>query len=133
MRRIVPLAALALYGCQSGGKYTAAVEIAALPGVSVAEPDGAFLRLKRADDANNVLLLVDGHAVDEARLRPGQRFTLADGGYVAEAYELLLVSPQRITLRRERVYGRQTSGSGIETVDKRAAADLVTLAPYDLE
>ena len=53
---------------------------------------------------------------------------LTDGRGVHTTYQILLVDPERITLKRRTIFDRRASGEGVREVE-----DVVAVAPYNLE
>jgi hypothetical protein len=126
---LLSLALGALQGCQWGDRHANAQELSRLHGLSTLEFDGVCLRLKRdSSDASGLVLIVAGQAVEEATLRLGDRFVLTDGRGVYETYQVLLVDPERVMLKRQRTFDRRASREGIRSVE-----DVVTVTPYNLE
>jgi len=118
-----------LHGCHWGDRHAQPQELSVLRGLSVFEFDGVCLRLKRdASDATGVVLFVAGRTIEEAALRLGDRFALTDGRGVYETYQVLLVDPERVTLKRRRTFDRRASRKGIRTVE-----DVIMVRPYNFE
>jgi len=126
---LLSLATGGFHGCQWGDRHTEPQELSALHGLSVLEFDGVSLHLKRdSSDASGLVLIVAGRTVEEAALRLGDRFALTDGRGVYETYQVLLVDPERVTLKRRRTFDHRASHKGIRTVE-----DVITVRPYNLE
>lgn len=116
-------------GCRWRDRHANAQNLSRLHGLSVFEFDGVSLRLKRdSADASGLVLIVAGRTVEEAALRLGDRFVLTDGRSVYETYQVLLVDPERVMLKRQRTFDRRASREGIRTVE-----DVIAVTPYNLE
>lgn len=123
------LALVAFRGCHWGDRHAKPEELPVLPGLSVLEFDGLYVQLKRdSSDGSGLFLVVAGQAVERAGLRQGEQFLLTDGHEVYQTYRVLLVDPERITLRRRTTFDHRASGEGIRDVE-----DVVALKPYNLE
>ena len=126
---LLSLALGGLPGCDWGDRHANAQNLSRLHGLSVLEFDGVCLRLKRdSSDATGLVLIVAGRAVEEAALRLGDRFALTDGSGVYETYQVLLIDPERVMLKRQRTFDRRALREGIRTVE-----DVLAVTPYNLE
>jgi hypothetical protein len=125
---LLGLVTVTIQGCHWGDRHSKAEEIPALHGISVMEFDGLNLRVKRGSDASGLALLVAGREVEQVELRVGDRFSLSDGQNVHETYQLLMVSDERITLKRQKIYDHRATREGVRTVES-----VIALTPYDLE
>ena len=123
------LVAAGSQGCRWGGRDAKVEEIPVLHGISVVEFDGLNLLVKRsADEADGLTLMVGKREVEQVELRVGDRFVLTNGRDVHEAYQLLVVSDQRATFKKQEVFDRRATRDGTRTVES-----VIAVTPYDLE
>jgi len=122
------LGAAALVGCRGGERAGNIRELATIDGLSVFEFDGLNLRARRAPDARDRILVVNGRGVVEVNLHPGDGFVLTNGRDRHEAYQVLAVSAERVVLKRETLLAHRDPGAGL-----RSFAQVVAVRPYNLE
>jgi hypothetical protein len=115
-------------GCRWGARRTNVEERSVIEGISVFELDGLDVRVKHGADARGLYLVVNGQVVQEVRLRAGDSFVVTNGRDVHEAYQLLIVDQDRITLKRQTVFDRRQARDGVRTVET-----VVAIPPYNLE
>lgn len=127
---LVPsFAAVIVAGCGSGDRRSPAIELDAVPGLSIVEYDGLDLRIKCSPHGRQGLaLVVNGAAVHEAALRVGDKFTFVTDPYHSITYQVLLASEERIALKRRKVTDRRAFGDPLRTTE-----DVVAVKPYNLE
>ncbi len=119
---------VACAGCHGGRPAVRARELAAIPGLSVVERDGLFLRIKRAGGAGSVRLEVAGREVGEAELRVGDRFSVVDAAGGQTVYRIMIAGDDRVVLKRVRTIDRLATGGRLRTTE-----DVVAVSPYNLE
>lgn len=115
-------------GCRGGDRLADVKELPVLDGISVLEFDGLNLRVKRAADATDRILVVNGRGVREVNLRVGDGFVLTNGRDQHEAYHVLAVSDERVMLKRQTMLDHSATREGVRTVE-----DVIAVTPYNLE
>jgi len=112
-------------GCRSAGlRAEAPRPIAAIDGLAKLEADGDLVHIAR-DAKSPRVLLVHGQPREEVLLRTGDRFVLGVGEHDSEGYEILIITSDRITLRRVVLIDRRATGEGL-----RREQSVVAVVPY---
>lgn len=126
-RRAIPFCAVftAVFfvpaGCQWGDPQRAVQRI---PAIETLDYDGLDLRVG-VDPAAGVELYVQGLTVEAADLRVTDEFHLTDGRGFNETYRVLLLSEDRIVLKRTRYIDHRGERRGIQRQEQ-----VLSLKPY---